>query len=82
MRRGAPRSNLQTIAEISPTELTPLYREPVQHTGDFEELRNFGMCLDLVGAAALKREVKLSLSKADIWLVRIGPCTRVRRPNW
>ncbi len=61
-RRGGPEARAPTNKrshKISPTDLTWPLSEPVQHTGDFEEFRNFGMCLDLVGAAALKRDASL-----------------------
>jgi len=44
LRGGAARSNLQTFTQINPTELTPRLSCARPHTGDFEELRNFGMC--------------------------------------
>ena len=56
---GATHASPRGWVEMYPTELNPAHTLRVQHTGDFEELRNFGMCLDLVGAAALKRDASL-----------------------
>ena len=52
MRGGAPRSNLASSENLSDRLHTQIYlRSP--HTGDFEELRNFGMCWTGKGAVII-----------------------------
>ena len=72
-RRFAPKN--RAPQKIYPTGLRPIVSSTHPHTGDFEELRNFGMCGPRLARRDCSRKTELSRRTRGM---REGP-TKVRR---